>query len=788
MKFTGRPAFAFVGVFILSILSPVIVGDSVISTTQVELLPSGSFEESTEWEISTTRGFTQEKADYTDGIVADGSLSFTHSRPDNFDEKTAWATLSDTGSDFTLGVPDGDYTWSTGPDISSSGYEFTGLHEFGIENVSLVLHFAIPDALPQDEVNVLMRNHGADRLLATFVNTLGPVHMMDSPLVVPLDEYLDWDWSKLENTKFTVDYVSDNVGQDDSEVRVDAVGIRVKFHQPWYSFENAKATHSIIGFPSPIIEFGPYDGELEGLAQLSCGLSPTGEGSGSWSFEVEAPPEQELGRIHTFGNGNHTIFTKNIEEGIWKELTKSGDPLIDDAARQQILVVIEDGCISRARIDINDPRMIIAGIISGDVSGLDSNFSTIRFAVGESLVHSETIEIGSFSISIPIGHALPEEGGELEIGIASRFQWRSSGTAETTIVQINSISITGGFEIEWDRDPECIDFEDLQISEDSGGMMIPLESRCSDDITPAGLLFVNANSSDDSIIDAYGEGSNLVISPILDASGTSLVSLEVFDQNGNSWIGDFSVNVEAIPDSPEISGIPPTVFIELGGNASIPISVYDPDTEFPDIQTSKSWAEYENGSLLIEPVSPGIHILEVTASDGTHNSSISLEVHVSAKPDLVIESLEIRKDGAVGDSFVIGDVVEIVGYVRNEGRGDAYNVVFHCKVDGILIGNEKIESIAPGELKMVICDFQLDKTAAQLSIESEIDATDSIEEVIETNNVFSGTILVEGRVVNSDRTDMNRIVTILSVLTIFGSIFLIQMGPIRLKKEFGEEK
>ncbi|HJM18592.1 MAG TPA: CARDB domain-containing protein, partial [Candidatus Thalassarchaeaceae archaeon] len=251
---------------------------------------------------------------------------------------------------------------------------------------------------------------------------------------------------------------------------------------------------------------------------------------------------------------------------------------------------------------------------------------------------------------------------------------------------------------------------------------------------------------------------------------------------------DFSVNVEAIPDSPEISGIPPTVFIELGGNASIPISVYDPDTEFPDIQTSKSWAEYENGSLLIEPVSPGIHILEVTASDGTHNSSISLEVHVSAKPDLVIESLEIRKDGAVGDSFVIGDVVEIVGYVRNEGRGDAYNVVFHCKVDGVLIGNEKIESIAPGELKMVICDFQLDKTAAQLSIESEIDATDSIEEVIETNNVFSGTILVEGRVVNSDRTDMNRIVTILSVLTIFGSIFLIQMGPIRLKKEFGEEK
>ena len=33
---------------------------------------------------------------------------------------------------------------------------------------------------------------------------------MINPLVVNLDSLLDWDWSKLEQTQFNVDYVSDN--------------------------------------------------------------------------------------------------------------------------------------------------------------------------------------------------------------------------------------------------------------------------------------------------------------------------------------------------------------------------------------------------------------------------------------------------------------------------------------------------------------------------------------------------------------------------------------------------
>ena len=151
--------------------------------------------------------------------------------------------------------PDGFYTWSRGPDISSDGYSFTGMHDLIIENVSLILHFSIPDALTQDEVNVLLQNHGSDKLVTSFANTLQGVNRLENPLVIDLDQYVDWGWDELEETQFTVDYVSDNSGLDDSEVRVDAVGMRVRYHQPWYSFENSKAEHTTIIKNSPILEF-----------------------------------------------------------------------------------------------------------------------------------------------------------------------------------------------------------------------------------------------------------------------------------------------------------------------------------------------------------------------------------------------------------------------------------------------------------------------------------------------------------------------------------------------------
>ena len=205
-------------------------GGSVIETREVEILDAGDLPDASLWEISNTRGFSQDVALHTIGMVADSELSFTHSRPDNFGEFTAWASTSSTGSNATFGEADGFYTWSRGPNISMGGYSFSGLHDYEIEDVSLVLHFSIPDVLNNDEVNVLLQNHGADILITTYARTLSAVNRMNNPLVMSLDDLADWNWVNIEGTQFTVDYVSDNVGADDSEVRVDSVGLLSLIH------------------------------------------------------------------------------------------------------------------------------------------------------------------------------------------------------------------------------------------------------------------------------------------------------------------------------------------------------------------------------------------------------------------------------------------------------------------------------------------------------------------------------------------------------------------------------
>ena len=103
---------------IIAILSPLTTGDTVIESDKIELLEAGSFEDSNDWEITSKAAFSKNPAEHSVGMVADGELSFSHHRPDNFQTHTAWATYSITDSNFSIGSPDGSYTWSTGPDIT----------------------------------------------------------------------------------------------------------------------------------------------------------------------------------------------------------------------------------------------------------------------------------------------------------------------------------------------------------------------------------------------------------------------------------------------------------------------------------------------------------------------------------------------------------------------------------------------------------------------------------------------------------------------------------------------
>ena len=539
----------------------------------------------------------------------------------------------------------------------------------------------------------------------------------------------------------------------------------------------------------PVIDISTYEGEATGLSHSTCGLISEGVSNGSWEFYVSPPPGQLLGRIHVSGVGNFTIMSSSdVSEGGYVPV-HSGQQIENPEYGQNIRIELQDGCIHGARVDINDPHLTVSGRVSGGLSGLSEESSYIRFAVGNLLVHTEEMDSGEFAISIPIGHALPEEDGVLEVGVATRFQWSSNGTAESTIIHIGSMSISGGFSIEWDRDPSCEEIGDISLVEDGGGQIISLPPICSDDITDSQDLTVSAMSSDEGLLKASGSGGLLIIEPEEEASGSADVVVTVYDESGNSWEGSFTVEIQPVNDPPEIVHLPGYLYIELGESYELIPDFFDPDSSPLAVTTSRTWATIDsNGSILVEPVEVGEHVLTVSVSDGASEISREITIFVTSKPDLLVESLEIRVGGEETQTLSEGDVIELIGFIRNQGRGSSENITFYCRIDGILIGTGTIAELGPGDLKMAVCDFQLMDTSGVVSFLMEVDGTNTIDETIEGNNLLGAEVSVENSRDGTGSGGGSSTIVIVSLLVVAISLAVFQLGPKSLRKEFERRK
>ena len=788
-----RGCITIISIILISTQIGVIVGgDSVVSVDDNEVLEAGSFEDSSLWSISSTSGFSQNSAQYSMGMVADEELSFTHDRPENFDEIISWSSSSPTSSNYSTGNPDGYYTWSRGPNITLEGFEFDGMSSLVLANISLVIHFEIPDVLYSDTVRIILGGVGSEKLVKTYTRTLSGVYKMNNPLVIPLDDQAQWTWQLAEGAYITIDYVSQGGGSDDSEVRVDAVGIKARYLQPWYSFENVKATHELNGHGMPVLDFGPYDGDINGLVAESCGLTNDGGSPGIWEFTVTAPYGQELGRIHIFGDGNFTI--EAMPEGQtsmenW-ETYGNGDLLDQRDVTNSIRLTIYDGCISLARVDVNDPQLVVSGTISGDVTGLSQAGSSIKFALGSFLINSVPINLGEFEFSLPIGHALPTESSSAEFGIASRFQWASDGSSETVVVHIDSASISGGYTIEWDRDPECISMNDIDLEEDGGSVLIPLSVTCTDDITDPSNLVVEATSSAQEIVYVYSEGSSLVIQPMPESFGESTVSVVIIDEGGNEWRDSFKVDVSEIEDPPRLEGLPMSVYVEIGESAELEIEIIDPDTENLMISTSRSWAVYSEGILTMSPVETGVHSVEIVVSDGNSQYSQMIDVVVTSKPDLVVETISVSNPDTGGSGLRDGEVGTILSYVRNEGMGDAGGVEVRCYLDDALVGTSTIPLVTPGGLEEVQCDAVFQGPGKQL-VRVEVDNSGSILETDEGNNVKELEVTVGTNSQSpseEDESNRNAIILASSIGVMMICLAFLRVGPGRVKKPYNRSR
>lgn len=715
---------------------------SVHSTSTVDMFPNGDMQDSSQWDFKRHLAFTQEnKAEdgqYVMGMVADGHMTLGISLPEHLDHQTIWATTTPTNSNASIGAPDGAYHYSTGPDITVGGFDISSLNGNTIEKVELVVHFDIPDPLQQDKTRFSVISNGMHDLVKTWSNTQGGLYYMTSGWSTEITNDDNWTWDELSNIEVTLDYVS-NGGTDDSQLQVDAVGLKLTMRTPWYGAERVVAS-SINQFTDwPIIDLDLSSGTLDSVSSAPCGLDSDG---GTWTTDtIQKPAGQSWGRVHFDHNDeNGTVMLEYLDnQGAWVNINEATIPVV--SSDLQLRFTITDTCITKAWIDINDPKLNVQGSIMGDSSAMVANATRWTVVVnGQTVANNDGAAIGSFDLQIPIGHVLDSSDSELEIKIKAWYNWGNDGAPSTLSLRIDSIEVTGAYSIEYDEDPVCSLIGSHDLQEDGGGLILPLLSRCTDDRTANDNLIVTFENTNPDVVEVDLTEGQVRIKLVPEASGIAQITVKVTDTAGNYWSEVSTINVATVDDEPVLEEFPPVVPVEHGYPHRISFELSDSDSFMQDlvVTTNRSWAEVDMSSreIIVDAPTPGFTSILVTACDETSCVERILDLEVRALAELFIE--EIRID----DDIRAGDIFEVKVFVRNSGQVSATMIGVRCSADGQSFGTGTIQMLSPGQMGSVICDMQAPNGDDSIIIEAEVDRGTNIDEVDETNNIKSETVAI----------------------------------------------
>ena len=738
-------------------LTPV-SGRSVHTTESVDMLPQGDFEDPTAWELSDAVSFSNDPAEHTMAMVADQRLTLMHERPENVVADTVWASTSPTDSNASLGSPDGAYTWSTGPVIDVTGFDVGAFSAYDLKAITLLLAIAVPEGLQQDSVRISHETGGTYDLVKTFAHTTtGIDYMQGQPYTLPFSDIDNWSWSDLSGLTVRLDYVS--VGStDDSELRVDAVGLRVEMVTPWYGGEQATAQTTTENVDVPVMHLDLTSGESDGVALGTCGLQPSVEGvPGTWTSEaMHRPPEQRLGRFSVQSEaGTNVSFEISTSEdgqtyGSWTAHTLGA--LLPDVEAVRLRLALQDGCIEDVALDVNDPTLTLIGRVHGDADGLLPSQSRWAAYVNGVVVANEAITtLGTFRLDLPVGHALALDDDAVEVRLGAVFTWDADGAASTTVVEFSDVLLSGGYSVAWDEDPSCDPVGDQTLTEDAGGIVLPLLTRCSDDRTAVSDLEVLfTNDREDVVSVDLSEGQiRVALQP--EASGVASLTTTVMDAAGNSWTEVWTVSVQSVDDTPIVDEFPGTVPVEHEVTTAIPIGVSDVDSTDLVATTNRSWATVDlaEGVVRVTAPTPGLVEVGISVCDATTCAERTLDLEVRALADLIVE--EIRLDEEKPTS---GEVVEVTVFVRNAGAVDASMVDVRVDADGSLVGTGTIAIIEAGGLASITMDWRLPETGDLLvRLDAEVDRGTGVDERDESNNVASLTVTIEPAEEPQDRDD-----------------------------------
>jgi hypothetical protein len=346
-------------------------------------------------------------------------------------------------------------------------------------------------------------------------------------------------------------------------------------------------------------------------------------------------------------------------------------------------------------------------------------------------------------------------------------------------LEVNSIDVSGGYDIFYDEDPVCQLVGDQQLSEDGGGIFVPLLTRCTDDRTEPTQLDVQFENSQPDLVDVSLDQGEVRVSLLSEQSGSAQIVMTVSDEAGNSHVESFNIIVDSIDDAPVLNEFPSLVRVEHAVATTLSFTWSDVDTIPADltIASNKTWVEVDliNSNLLITAPTPGYTSVELTLCDETTCVERVLDLDVRSLPDLRIESVVVGQGSADG-TFVelseveLGSYVTTRVYVANDGFVNAEMVTIRCTVNGMVGDIATITTLEPGAMSIATCEFQAPYDGQLLRIEAIVDGGEIIDEGDETNNEGSmNLVLIEPAVtdeVSSDEGMSTTTIWIISILVL----------------------
>ena len=762
---------------------------SVHSTSDVDIFPQGEISTEDPWYLENKITFTQENADYTTSMVEDNRITFVHSRPTNLQTVQMWAQSSPTDSQYVTGAPDLSYSYTRGPVIELTDFDTASYNLYNIVAVDIVIAFHIPGPLVQDQVRFSIENNGDFHELVTYVNTPSSIDYMNGTIWSKnVTDKSDWTWTELQNLILTLDYVSFG-GTDDTQLDVDAVGLSVIVEYPWYGTEWASVESTSQGFEMPLQMVNFEEGYFDNIQISSCGLSPVTQGvEGVWTSEIlHSQPGQNFGRIHfeTDSESNYQVLISNSSNGIeFTDYTVIDSNDLIDSEIVRIQVKSSDSCVEKIMLDYNDPTLTINGRVFGSLEGLATDYSRWKvFVNGEEATYQTINQLANFNVNLPIGQYLDYGVQDLKIKLQAWFNWDSAGTPSTTLLEVTSMTVTGGFEVQWDEDPVCQTIGPQYFVEDGLGVLIPFRDRCVDDRSTTENLTIAFSIADDSLLSAtlVQDDIKLVLMP--EQHGTTTVTVTVSDEAGNTWQETFIVSVQEIDDKPEMGEFPSIVPVEYGVAKTIQFTYSDVDSTGITATTDKSWAviDLSTSTIVVTPPTAASAVpVVVTVCDQTSCVNQTLVLEVLTLAELFIEEIVV-------DSKVIteGDVVPVKIYVRNSGNSEATLISIRCQSGSTLVGVMSIPMLQSGELGIVTCDWKPTENGQQ-TLSVELDRTNQILESDEDNNFDSVTIDVAKFTAEESSSDTFISTSMLWIITLIVVALIVVLfsafAPGKIKK------